>query len=322
LSKHTFFSFLAFGVTLIGLSCILAGCNFTPKETQDRNMAVLTSAAQTIEANNTQLTMQAQQALLTSQAQTLAAPMAQLPEQTEPPSVQTEPPPAQTEPPPVQTEAPPVQTEPPPPLPPPLPKISANVETKCRTGPSPDYPVTSFILVGQQSVVLGANPEHTWWLIEDPKKPGAKCWVWGSTTRVEGDIAAAPVVEPPPPANVPPSFQAEFTNMHICGGVAMATFWVGVDSPVTFRFSSILIMDVKTNLGIAGPETSNTPFMMNPGDCPPGRDNLGMGGAGWIAKGIGAPPPAGTKARGIIILCTEPNQGGQCVEKKVNFVFP
>jgi hypothetical protein len=300
---------------------MLSACNFTPKETEDRNVAVQTSAAQTIEANNTQLTMTAQQALLTSQAQTLAAPMAQLPEQTEPP-VQTEPPLVQTEAPPVQTEAPPVQTEPPPPLPPPLPKISANVETNCRTGPSPQYPAVSYLLVGQQSVVLGANPEHTWWLIEDPKKPGTKCWVWGSTTRVEGDIAAAPVVEPPPPANVLPSFQAEYTNMHICGGVAMAVFWVGVDSPVTFRFSSILIMDVSTNLGIAGPEPSNTPFMNNPGDCPPGRDSLGMGGAGYIAKGIGAVPPSGTKARAIIILCTEPNQSGQCVEKKVNFVFP
>ncbi len=42
----------------------------------------------------------------------------------------------------------------------------------------------------------------------------------------------------------------------------------------------------------------------------------------FIAKGIGAPPPAGTKLRGIIVLCTAPNQGGQCVEMKVDFILP
>ena len=313
-----------FWVLVFGLSSLLGACNFTPKETEDRNVAVLTSAAQTIEANNVQLTIQAQQALLTSQAQTLAAPMAQLPEQTEPPA-QTEPPPVQTEAPPVQTEPPPMQTEappPPPPLPPALPKIGANVDTKCRTGPSPDYPVVSFILVGQQSVVLGANPEHTWWLIEDPKKPGSKCWVWGSTTQIVGDPAVVPAVEPPPPASGPPSFQAEFTNIHDCGGVATATFRVYNSGGVPFQSTSILIKDVVTDQGIAGPETSNTPFMEYLGGCPPGYPGLEPNNYAFIAKGIGAPPPAGTKLRGIIVLCTAPNQSGQCVEMKVNFVFP
>jgi hypothetical protein len=322
----TVMSFLAFI-----LSPLLGACNFTPKETEDRNIAVLTSAAKTIDTNSMQLTMSAQSALLTSQAQTLAAPPPTQPAATQP--VETQP--VETQPvetqPPVQTEPPPVQTEPPPapiptvaPLPAQLPKLSANIDTKCRIGPSPDYPIISFILVGQQSVVLGASPDHTWWLIEDPKKPGTKCWVWGSTTHVEGDVASVPVVEPPPPpvASGPPSFQTEFTNFHDCGGVGTATFHVFNSGGVPFQSSSILIKDVATDQGIAGPEASNTPFMDSPGGCPPGHPGLEPNNNAFVAKGIGAPPPAGTKARAIINLCTAPNQSGQCVEMKVTFVFP
>ena len=321
MSKHRFRLMVGLVALVFGLLPLASACNFTPKETEDRNIAVMTSAAQTIDTNSMQLTLSAQSALLTSQAQTLAAPPPTQPAATQP--VETQPP--------VQTEPPPVQTEPPPspiptvvPLPPQLPKISANVDTKCRTGPSPDYPVVSFILVGQQSVVLGANPEHTWWQIEDPKKPGTKCWVWGSTTRVEGNSAAIPVVEPPPAPVVsgPPSFQAEFSNTHICGGVAMVVFRVTNTGSAAFRSSSILIMDVATNQGIAGPETSNNPFMDGSGSCPPGHEALGPASAAYIAKGIGAPPPAGTKVRGIIVLCTAPNQGGDCAEMKVTFNYP
>jgi hypothetical protein len=311
-NRHQVFISL-WGLILVG-SLSLTACNFTPKVTEDRNIALLTSAAQTVGANSMQLTISAQQVLLTSQAQTLAAPPAQLPTETQPP-LQTELPPAQTEPPLITTVAP---------LPPQLLKISANVETNCRTGPSPQFPAVSYLLVGQQSVVLGANPEHTWWLIEDPKKPGTKCWVWGTTTQVLGDPAAAPVIEPPPPpaASGPPGFQAEFTNIHDCGGVSTATFRVYNSGGVPFQSSSILIKDVATDQGIAGPETSNAPFMESLGGCPPGQAGLELNHYAFIAKGIGAPPPAGTKLRGIIVLCTAPNQSGQCVEMKVTFIFP
>jgi len=307
---------------------VLGACNFTPS-TEDRNVAVLTLAAQTIDTNSMQLTMMAQQALLTSQAQTLAAPPPTQPVQTQSP-VQTEPPVVQTQPP-VQTEPPPAPTEPPPtliptvaPLPPQLPKIFANVESNCRTGPSPQYPAVSYLLVGQQSVVLGTIPDHSWWLIENPKKPGTRCWVWGSTTRIEGDTTAVPLVEPSPPpvASGPPSFQAVFTNFHDCGGVATATFRVNNTGGVPFLSSSILIKNAMTDQGIAGPEVSNTPFMEYLNGCPPGRQSLEPNAFAFIAKGIGAMPPAGTKGRAIIVLCTAPNQSGQCVETKVTFVFP
>jgi hypothetical protein len=311
-------------VTLVYCSvAVLGACNFSPQDSEDRNVAVLTSAAKTIDTNSMQLTMMAQSALLTSQAQTLAAPPPTQPAATQPP-VEPSPPPVQTEPPPVQTAPPATPIPTVAPLPPQLPKISANVETNCRTGPSPQYPSISFLLVGQQSVVLGTNPDRTWWQIENPKKPGTKCWVWGSTTQVAGDPAAVPVVEPPPPpvASGAPSFQAEFTNIHDCGGVATATFRVFNSGGAPFQSSSILIKDLATDQGIAGPETSNAPFLTSPGGCLPGQAGLEPNNSGFVAKGIGALPPPGTKARAIIVLCTGPSQSVQCVETKVTFVFP
>jgi hypothetical protein len=313
---------------VVSFVLVVNACNFAPA-TEDRNVTVLTLAAQTIDTNSMQLTMMAQQVLLTSQAQTMAAPPPTQPVQTQA-ALQTSPP-VQTEPPPVQTEVPPVQTEPPPtpiptvaPLPPQLPQLTAKVESNCRTGPSTQYPSISFILVGQQSVVLGTNADRSWWVIEDPKKPGTKCWVWGNTTEVTGDISAVPVVVPPPPPVVsgPASFQAVFTNVHNCGGVATATFRVFNSGGVPFQSSSVLIKDLATDQGIAGPETSNSPFMEYINGCPPGHPGLELNNYAFIAKGIGAPPPAGTKLRGIIVLCTAPNQRGQCIETKVTFVYP
>jgi hypothetical protein len=298
----------------------LNGCNFTAANEEGNGDAVQTAAAQTVQANNLQLTLNSQSALLTVQAQTLQAPAEQQPAQTEAPMPQeTEPPPEQP------PEAPPVQQPPSeePPAPEPV-LITADLDTNCREGPSPDFARLSILSVGQEWPVLGQNPEHTWWLVENPAKPGQPCWVWGESTRLLGDPGAVEVVEPPPPPAVeaPPDFQASFANIHPCGGVATAFFWVGVSSPHTFRSATITIRNLDADQTISGPETSNHAFVANDAGCPPGMPELGMGGAAYVFKGMGAVPPPGTKGRAIIVLCTEPNQGDVCVEKKVNFNFP
>jgi hypothetical protein len=300
------------------LAPALYACNFTPDEEEENESKVQTMAAQTIDANGLQLTLDAQSALLTAQAQTMQPAQPQLPEQTQPPGepVQTEPPqaPQQTEPPPMQTEPPPAGI-----------RVVGKVEANCRSGPGPEYPKVGYLLVGQEAPALGTNQQRTWWLIEDPKKPGQNCWVWGENVTVLGDPGAAPVVEAPPPpqpAGAVVEYNASFANVHPCGGVAMVVFMIGNMGSEGLRSSSITIKDLNTDTFIAGPEPSNNPFMPGDMSCPPGGDALGPGGTAFIAKGVGAMPPPGTKGRGIILLCTEPNQGGICIEKKVTFVFP
>jgi len=309
-----------FHFLVILLFPLLNACNFVPaKETSDPN-AIITYAAQTIAVNQQQGTIDAMQIQLTSQFMTMQAPTVTMPP-TEEPLAPTEMPSA-TIPPPVDTLAPPTPFPPSPT--PPAPILTANIETRCRQGPNPAFAVVSFILVGQKADVIGKNPENTWWLIHDPQGKFGNCWVWGETTQLLGDIQTVPVVEPPPlPTNQPmANFNASFANFHICGGVGVATFAIGNTGTLEFRSSNITIWDVTNNVGLAGPESSNNPFLTSAFACLPGFTTLPAGATAFVAKGMGFLPSSGTRGRGIIVLCTLPNLGGQCLEQRANFTFP
>jgi hypothetical protein len=302
---------------IILLIPILSACNFTVQQpTKDPN-AVSTFAAATIAANNQLQTIDAMQALLTSQSLTLEAPtITPLPSDT--PVPPTQPVPTDTLIPeitqPVSTQAP---------LPTSALMLTADVETRCRQGPNPAFNTISFIRVGQQAEVIGKNPENTWWLIHDPQGTFGNCWVWGETTRVLGDASSVPVVQPPPlPTSPVASFSASFANIHICGGVATATFLVGNNGTLPFQSSNITVRDLTSDVILAGPESSNNPFLTGINACPPGNSTLQAGTSAWVTKGMGILPPSGTRGRGIIVLCTLPNLGGQCVEQRANFNFP
>jgi hypothetical protein len=135
-------------------------------------------------------------AIETSVAQTLAAQQAaapQQPAQTEPPAPQATEAPVQiqTEPPAPQATEPPVQTG--------SPSISVSLDTNCRAGPSVEYEKLGYLLPGQTAVVLGRSDSGDWWYIENPRKPGENCWLWGEYATLQGDVAGIPPVEPPPP---------------------------------------------------------------------------------------------------------------------------
>ncbi len=328
MSNQRFRMITSLVLVIFGLFFLFSACNFTPPSGENQNLVVMTAAAQTVDTNSMQLTMMVQSMLLTAQAQTMGAPaQTQMPMETQPPAVTQMPmatlPPAASELPPAQTEAPATAIPTIAPLPPQLPKIAATVETNCRSGPGPQYPSVSVLNVGQQSVVVGTSADHSWWQIEDPRRPGTKCWVWSNTTQVTGDTSAVPVVEaPPPPVAGAPGFQAEFTSLHPCGAVPAVVFRVYNSGGVPFQSSGIQIRNLATDTVIAGPLTSNFSFMQYPGGCPPGQAVLAPNNSAFVAIGVSTPPPAGTKARSNIVLCTAPNQGGQCVEMKVTFVFP
>jgi hypothetical protein len=109
-------------------------------------------------------------------------------------------------PPPTPTPLPP--TEPPPPPPPPTaaptaaaavasapaPQISAQVNTNCRQGPSTQYKIDGYLLVGDTSYVYGTDYSNMWWYIQNPDKTSAYCWVWSDSTVVTGDASGVPVV--------------------------------------------------------------------------------------------------------------------------------
>ncbi len=306
-----------FEIAILGSLVLATGCNFSPPKDTSIPGEIETAAAATIASNLQQQTIQALEGQLTAQALTLQAPTAtQTATQIQAPTVTNAPP---------SPELPAITA--PPTLPPPSPQplmIKADVETRCRQGPSTAFPTISYILVGQEAEVIGRNPEDTWWLIRDPQGKFGNCWVWGETTTLIGDKNRVPIVQPPPlPTPVAQvNFETAYANIHICGGVGTAVFLVRNTGTVEFQSSNITIRDVTNDLGLAGPESSNNPFLANESSCPPGFSKLQPGSAGFVSKGMGLLPPSGTKGRGIIVLCTQPNLGGQCLEKRATFTFP
>jgi len=308
----------------------LGACNFIPSPTAapatPAGDLIGTAAAQTIAVNQQQATIAALEAQLTAQAMTLQAPTLVPSATTEPTQIPTAVPPSEA---PTWTPLPtytllPTFTFIPTISQPQVPMLSASVDTRCRLGPSTTWDVLSFILVGQQAEILGINPEGTWWLIRDPANRYRSCWVWGQTTYPINNASMVPIVQPPPPPTTVPSasFNLAYVNFHVCGGVAMATFKVNNTGTMSFASSQITIRDLTHDVGVAGPESSNTPFYGSSNACGIGFSPLDEGDSAYILKGVGAMPLSGIKGRGIVVLCTKPNLAGQCIEQKTNFTFP
>jgi len=205
--------------------------------------------------------------------------------------------------------------------------LTARIETRCRQGPSTAWDVLSYLLVGQQAEILGTNPEHTWWLIRDPANRYLSCWVWGETTYPINNASMVPVVQPPLPPTLPPtaSFSLSYSNYHMCSGVAVFTFHVINTGTLSFASSQITIRDLTNNVDLAGPESRNDPFYGGSSDCVGGFSPLDAGDSAYVGEFVAVSDIvglSGARGRGIVLLCTRPDLGGQCVEQKANFTFP
>jgi hypothetical protein len=172
---------------------LLASCNFPgtagPQSGLDQDQ-IFTAAAKTIQ---TTLTMGA---LAESFNQTLSAPNPSQ-EGGIPTASQTVIPPSDT--PiifPTNTFAPSNTPFPLITLTPSEPTIHATQNTNCRLGPSSNYDVAGFLMVGDYAKVFGRNSNSSWWYIQNPDNLAKNCWVWNQSTIVEGNISIIPVVTP------------------------------------------------------------------------------------------------------------------------------
>jgi len=293
------FSYKVIGIMIL-LSLVLSACNFPgfgDEEEADDIKATETSLAQTLDAMNASPTA----------TEVSAAPVTPgTPSPTLPAAAPTTPPPPPTT---------------------GVPTIQADVDTNCRQGPSTLYPVLGYLLVGQTSTVQGrhASSSNPWWFIENPKKPGQYCWVWGQTTRVTGDTSMLPVITPPPPPTLTPtsgavSIAASFVTVHNCGGNPTAIFSITNTGGVTIESVNLTIKDLTTNTTVYS-EGSNSPFMASPGSCPPGASSLPPGATAYVGGAIG-PIPVGNQLRATAKLCTGENLSGACLTYKFDWGMP
>lgn len=210
-----------------------------------------------------------------------------------------------------------------------VPILRADVNTNCRLGPSTLYnPPVSVLLKGKESEVHGRNDAGTWWYIRDPERADKFCWIWGETTRVDGDVGGLPVITPPPPpptatptATPAPAFSASYETVHSCDGNPTAIFEVRNTGTVAFESLNLEIEDLTDSDTLFGPSSSDAPFMGASSECPPGGDDLKAGKTFFVGGAIGA-GNSGHEARATIELCTEDDLDGVCVEKRVNFTIP
>jgi hypothetical protein len=99
------------------------------------------------------------------------------------------------------TATPPSSAEPTEAPAPTLPSTAAGVATitvdsaNCRDKPRPNADRVTYLYRDQQLEVLGRNDDlaNPWWYVKLPDE-GGSCWVWGMTTRLEGEIDEIPIV--------------------------------------------------------------------------------------------------------------------------------
>ncbi len=299
-------------IVCLGLTFLLSGCNLpgTGNPTAISQEILATYVAETIQAQAGSTSLPVDTPL---PSETPAQPMAA----TETPALATEDALTPTDFPVTATETATLTSS--------VPLIKAEQDTRCRLGPSTVYAVIGFLLTTEQSTVHGKDSGGEWWYIENPKKQGANCWVWGGSTQVSGDTSALPVITPPPTptytATVGPSFVLAYDNVHACGGTPTAILKVQNTSNADLESLNLKIEDLTNSTTLYAAATSNAPFMGTSGECPPGGDTQPAGKIYYVGGAIGA-GNSGHTAQATVKLCTEDDLDGSCETKTVQFTIP
>jgi hypothetical protein len=76
-------------------------------------------------------------------------------------------------------------------------RIEVSIDTNCRSGPGPAFPMIGALMVGESSIVRARVLEMDYWIIENPDNPGRECWLWGRHAVLEGETNHLPVATPP-----------------------------------------------------------------------------------------------------------------------------
>jgi hypothetical protein len=210
-----------------------------------------------------------------------------------------------------------------------LPKIYAEINSNCRAAPSRNDKRLGYLLVGETSVVVGRNNSRTWWHIKEPRRTGILCWVWGGSTRVEGDTSNVPVIYDPtatPKWKKTPSGAVSFyitgIKVIMCGG--QQTVMVKVKNTGKNKFESawMRVYDLSTSKTIFGPASSNNPFRSSAQDCSAGGDRLDPGQTLYLGGGLGNQSVSSHQIQVNVQMCTGEGLAGQCDSDSETYWVP
>lgn len=200
--------------------------------------------------------------------------------------------------------------------------ISVSVPTNCRIGPGRVYSRQGALLVGETAEVFGRDPSNNYWYIRNPDKPNDFCWVWGEYATLTGPFALLPIFTPPPTptptftSTPEPSFDLKATGMDSCGA-----WWAEVEvkntSPFVFKSMVYTVLDTVTDID----KTLITNAFTNKDGCSSTviKDTIAPNDSFIISSALFDATLQNHKLRVDVTLCTELNQKGICISRKVNF---
>lgn len=203
-----------------------------------------------------------------------------------------------------------------------VPLVSVSVPTNCRVGPGKVYKRVGALLVGEVAQVYGRDPTWSYWYIRNPDSTNDFCWLWGEYASVTGNTSILPVYTPPPtpiptPTQTPtPGFEAVYTGLDSCVG-----WWVEIrlqnTGSIPFKSMGLTVKDTVTD--IVQVNFTNS-FTNNDGCLTTNtRDRLGVGKKVVVSSPTFNYDPSGHKLQATIILCSNHDQSGTCVTRKINF---
>lgn len=203
-----------------------------------------------------------------------------------------------------------------------VPLVSVSVPTNCRVGPGKVYRRVGALLVGEVAQVYGRDPTWNYWYIRNPDSPNDFCWLWGEYASVTGNVALLPVYTPPPTPTPTltltptPGFEAAYTGLDSC-----VDWWVEIrlrnTGSIPFKSMGLTVKDTVTDVVAANFTNS---FTNNDGCLSTNsRDTLGVGKKFVVSSPTFNYDPSGHKLNATIILCSDLDQNGTCVTRKITF---
>lgn len=197
-----------------------------------------------------------------------------------------------------------------------IPLLSVTVDTNCRVGPGKIYDYLGGLYVGQTAEVYGKDSSNNYWYIRLPENPGIFCWVTGQYAILVGNTALLPVFTPPPTPTPVPSFAMAYVSLDSCVG-----WWVELrlknSGPVAFKSMTISVKDINTGTTLTDFENgfTNMDGCLASGTAP----SLDPGDTYTISSPQFGYNPDNHKMRATVTLCTQINQGGQCITNTITF---
>lgn len=188
-------------------------------------------------------------------------------------------------------------------------------ESNCRIGPAGNYDLVAKYQVGQLLEVVANDLGAGYIFVKNLEKPEEPCYLLTQNIKISGDTSILPKFTPLPSPTAPPYFNVSFKKFDTCKGDDYALFTLENTGSVPFRSAYIRVTDPKVDKSV---EQSVNVFDLWTG-CIIAKAiaPLDAGVTGYLVSPRFKWAARGNKLQAVIMLCTEKDLKGICVNQIV-----